>query len=492
LRGPMSRVVVVSNRLPVALAERGRGRVELVPGSGGLVTAMGALLRARGGLWIGWLGASSAKRPERLLDRARAALGYDLAHVPLSRAEVEGYYDGFANAVLWPMFHDFVSYCDLEPAYWDAYRRANHKFARAAAAAAEGGDQVWVHDYHLISVGAELRRLGVHGPLSFFLHIPFPSPDIFGKLPWRKALLDALLAYDLVGFQSENDRRNFESCVAAWAPDASVDAGSSDLSLVARDGRETAVGAFPISIDTRDFMQRAAAGEVSDAAAVLRASLPNQRLILGVDRLDYTKGIPQRIAAFERLLAQHPELRGTISLVQLVVPSRLGGPRYRDLKNEIDRRVGAVNGRYEGQGWTPIHYLFRSVSSTELLALYRVADVALVTPLRDGMNLVAKEYCAAKLDESGVLVLSEFAGAAAELGDALLVNPFDVEEVAVSIHRALSMPLAERKERMGRMRRHLAERDVFRWSESFLGAARGDGRLRPFDSPDVDWLATAH
>jgi trehalose 6-phosphate synthase len=378
---------------------------------------------------------------------------------------VRGFYQGFSNEVLWPLFHDLPSRCNFEPAYWEAYRGVNRKYARAVHRRAAPGDFVWVHDYHLMPLGAELRALGSRAHCGFFLHIPFPSPDVFLKLPWRAPLLDALLEFDLVGFQTARDRRNFHASAQA----------------LGRKVRAERTGHFPISIDYNAFMRRAAAADVAAKARELHRLLPKRTLVLGIDRLDYTKGIALRLRAFQDLLARHPDMQGRVSLIQVVVPSREDIPQYREMKTEIEQLVGRINGQFARPGgWVPVWYEYRSLSRLELLAYYRAADIALITPLKDGMNLVAKEYCACSIEEDCVLILSEFAGAAAQLAvGALLVNPYDIRGVADAIRAAHAMPAEERTARMRRMRRAVRSKDVFWWVDSFLGAAISRG-LRHF------------
>jgi trehalose 6-phosphate synthase len=323
-----------------------------------------------------------------------------------------------------------------------------------------------------MNVAAELRRLGTKAKTAFFLHIPFPSLDIYSKLPWRFTLLHALLEYDLVGFQTLRDRRNFMQCVRALIDDAHV-SGKGQVITTTVGGRDVRVGSFPISIDFNDFVKRATSPAVAERSAALRATLPNRQLILGIDRLDYTKGIPQRLEAFRNALQRYPALHERVTLIQVVVPSREDIPQYHDLKTHIERLVGEINGQFTRPGgWVPIHYVFRSLDWEDLLAYYRAAEIALVTPLKDGMNLVAKEYCACQVQERGVLVLSEFAGAAAQLyRNALVVNPHDVEGVAAAIHRAFHMPANERRARMRRLRQSVQRQDVFWWVNTFLEAA---------------------
>jgi alpha,alpha-trehalose-phosphate synthase [UDP-forming] len=454
-RAAAGRIVVVSNRLPFNFRKLPGGRRVAEPASGGLVTALMPVLRERGGVWIGWPGTLV---PGAQLGVAAAAasaeIGCELVAVPLSADQVRDFYLGFSNEVIWPLFHDFLGYCNFDERYWRTYCTVNRRFARAVHARSTPRDFIWVHDYHLMTVAAELKRLGNRCRTGFFLHIPFPAPDIFLKLPWRDQVLRALLEFDLLGFQSAGDARNFRACLKR-------------LGLKA--GR-TRIGDYPISIDFDGFSTRAAQQDVAEKAAELHRLLPERRLALGVDRLDYTKGIPLRLRAFRRLLRQHPEMHGRVSLIQVVVPSREDVPQYHVLRADIERLVGEINGEYARPGeWVPVWYEYRSLTRVELLAYYRAADIALVTPLKDGMNLVAKEYCACSIEEDCVLVLSEFAGAAAQLGDdALLVNPCDEAGMAQAIREAVMMPQAERGARMRRLRSGIRRQDVFWWVERFL------------------------
>jgi trehalose 6-phosphate synthase/phosphatase len=431
-----------------------------------------------------------------LMDDAGEAAGHGLVPVTLPERERAGFYQGFANEVLWPLFHDLQWLCNFRPRYWQSYQRANERFAEAVLRQARPGDFVWVHDYHLAGVGSRLRASTVPVTAGYFLHIPFPAPDMFLNLPWRREFLRSMLDYQVVGFQTERDLHNFSDCLARLLPEARMIPGDGrhDIHF---EGRRIRAGRFPISIDFQDFHRRSAAPEVIAMAEELRALLPDRQLILGVDRLDYTKGIPHRLEAFARALERFPQLHERVTLIQVVVPSREAIPQYDQLKRRIEWLVGRINGRFtKPGGWVPIHYVFRSLEPRELLAYYRAAQIALITPLKDGMNLVAKEYCACSPDDDGVLILSEFAGAAAELGDgALLVNPCDVDGTAEAIRRAVEMPVEERRERMHRLRRTVRERDVFRWVEDFLEAGMPDGLpvpvLDPDPGPDPDEVTDA-
>jgi trehalose 6-phosphate synthase/phosphatase len=467
--GQMKRLVVVSNRLPVRLSMDEDGSWAMTRSSGGLVTALGPVLSGRGGVWIGWPGASGEDALEAV--RKVEDIGYRLHPLALTDDEIEGYYHGFSNEVLWPLFHDLVTRCNHDPSNWPVYEQVNRKFAETVTVGTKADDYVWIQDYHLMLCAKILREMGVERRTGFFLHIPFPPLDIFLKLPWRFQILEGLLAHDLLGFQTVRDKRNFISCVRTLMPAVRVLGGNKAVSDLETLDHRVRVGAFPIGIDFKSFAVDAAQEEVSEKAWYLHEQLPDRKLILGVDRLDYTKGLPERISSIGHTLDRHPELQGKFTFIQVVVPSRESVPEYQQLKAEVERRVGEINGRYTRDGWTPIHYQYRSLKRSELLGYYRTAEVALVTPLKDGMNLVAKEYCACSL-ETGVLILSEFAGAAAQLHQgALMVNPFDQHGLADAIHQALSMPEDEARERMRKLRRNVRRQNVFWWVDQFLRAA---------------------
>lgn len=469
--GGRGRLVVVSNRLPVVLSKK-TGRWVSEPGSGGLVTALAPVLKDRGGLWIGWPGTAADTGIDEALESATGGAGYSLVAVPLDRREIERHYKGFSNEVIWPLFHDLQTMCNFDPEYWTTYREVNRKFASVVERHTSPGDLVWVHDYHLLLAAAEMKALGVRSRTGFFLHIPFPPPDIFVKLPWRSQMLESMLEYDILGFQTVRDRRNFIQCLRMLTGSAYV-RGRGQVYEIKSGDRKLRAGVFPISIDYGRFDRDARSEEVAKSAWHIHENLPDRQIILGVDRMDYTKGIPSRLKAFRYLLRQHPEHRDRVTLVQVVVPSRRGIPGYEELKTEIEQLVGEINGEFTGAaGWVPIHYIYRPLDRLELLGYYRASEIALVTPLKDGMNLVAKEYCACSMEENCVLVLSEFAGAAAEFQDgALLVNPYDIVAVADTIHEALRMEPQERHRRMHRLRKIVQKRDIFWWVDSFLRAS---------------------
>lgn len=472
------RMIIVSNRLPIVL-EKTAGGWEVHAGSGGLVQAVAPILKEKGGLWIGWPGVSGEDEGWREVAReAVAKTGYELLPVPLSQEEVDLFYLGFSNSVLWPLFHDLLDACDFDPVYWRAYREVNRKFAEAVVEASEPGDFVWVQDYQLIHVGQFVREAAEGRRVGFFLHTPFPPLDVFIKLPWRASILRGLVSYDVVGFQTIRDRRNFLTCLRQLLPEVKTRGRGSlveaRLRLKGR-ARRLSVASFPVGIDYRAFARAAASPEVEARIAELRESLGTAALVLGVDRQDYTKGIPQRLQAFRTALERYPELRERVVFYQISVPSREGVAEYQELKVEIERMVGEINGHFATVGWVPVQYYYRSVFHRTLIALYRLADVGFVTPLKDGMNLVAKEYCACQVEGDGVLVLSEFAGAAAQLqAGAVLVNPYDVEGMAEALKTALDMPREERRERMRRMQERLRRQDVFWWARRYLSAAFGE------------------
>jgi trehalose 6-phosphate synthase/phosphatase len=466
----IERLVITSNRLPFVL-ERDGDEWRFKPGSGGLVTALAPVLRDRGGLWIGWPGTTKTADLDEPLEYASSKAGFSMKAVPLDADEVDRYYIGLSNEIIWPLFHDLQAYCNFDPSYWEMYQRINNRFAAIIADNTGEKDFVWVHDYHLMNVAQELRGMKVNSKIGFFLHIPFPPLDIFYKLPWRSEILHALLSYDIIGFQTLRDRRNFIQCLRRIAGGIRIH-GKGQVVTLHVHGRAIRAGVFPISIDYDAFSAMAASKEVADAAWYIHEDLPKVKIILGIDRLDYTKGIPYRLQAFRTFLTRHPELHRKVTLVQVVVPSRRNIPMYQDLKIEIDRLVSEVNGEFTRSGWVPIHYIYRSLTRTELLAYYRTAEIALITPLKDGMNIVAKEYCAASIEENGVLILSEFAGSAAQLHRwVITVNPYNTEEVADAIYRAYSMEEGERKTRMKKLRQSIRRYDIYWWVNSFLEAA---------------------
>lgn len=458
-------LIFVSNRLPLTITEGPEG-VRLKPSSGGLVTALRPLLHERKGFWVGWTGTENSSEFIDLFAQTAYEDGR-LIPVLLSEEERKQFYCGFSNEIVWPLFHDLQSRCNFDPAYWNAYVSVNQRFAEAVARVATDDAIVWVHDYHLMLLGSMLRKLGVSSKLAFFQHIPFPPADIFEKLPWRNEILRALFDFDVVGFQTPRDQRNFAGCVRRLLPEIELHRTADHL-IAQFEDRAAVVGTFPIGIDFEEFSAQASLPEVRQRAAEIRHDVAGCQLMLGVDRLDYTKGIPERLRAFQNFLASHPELHREIVLVQVVVPSREDIPKYQELRLDIERLVSQINGEFGGPAWVPVHYIHRHLERPELLALYRAADIALITPLKDGMNLVAKEFCASQIGDEGVLILSEFAGAADQLRNgAVLVNPYDIEKVSGAIYQAFNMSPKDRKRQMRKLRRKVRRENVFRWCERF-------------------------
>jgi trehalose 6-phosphate synthase/phosphatase len=464
------RVIIVSNRLPTVITQEG-DRWGITAGSGGLITALAPVVKKNGGLWIGWPGCGDEAPLHELLDEFSSREGYRPVPVPLSQDSVDKYYLGFSNETLWPLFHDLLGHCRFSLENWHAYVDVNRRFADVVAEVTGPDDFVWVQDYQLAMVGAHLRRMQVERRLGYFLHIPFPAPDLFRRLPWKTELIQALLEYDLVGFQTLRDRRNFINSAMTFLPEVEVTSRHRHFTMLRCGDRQVKVGHFPISIDFDEFNGPAASREVEEAAWYLHENFGTRQLVLGIDRLDYTKGIPERFLAFERALEKYPDLKEKVSLLQVAVPSRTEVPEYQLLKEQLDQLAGRINARFSEAGWTPIHYVFRSLDKIQLLGHYRTAEIALITPLRDGMNLVAKEYCAASVDNRGVLILSEFAGAADQMGNnALVVNPYDVDGIADAIHLAYSMPAEERRRRMQALRDDIRRHDVHRWVKNFFSS----------------------
>jgi trehalose 6-phosphate synthase len=454
-----SPVVVVANRLPVDQVTDPDGSTRWQRSPGGLVTALEPFVAGRGGAWVGWSG-SAGDAPEPF-----ESGGMSLVPVPLSEEEVDRYYEGMSNASLWPLYHDVVEKPEYHRTWWDTYVQVNKRFAERAAEVAAEGAIVWVHDYQLQLVPAMLRQRRPDLTIGFFLHIPFPPYELFTQLPWRSAVVEGLLGADLVGFQRPTAAANFVQ-LARRLHDLPTRS-----STVEYDGRTVTARAFPISIDVKAFQELAGSPEVIQRAKEIRDELGNpEKLILGVDRLDYTKGITVRLDAFQELLEDGVvEVPDTV-MVQVATPSRERVEHYVHMRETIEQQVGHINGVYGTLGGPAVHYINQSVPREELAALYRAADVMLVTPYRDGMNLVAKEYVAARSDLGGALVLSEFAGAAAELRQAFLVNPHDIAGVKSQLVRALRIEPAEAAKRMRAMRRHLAKNDLEHWANSFFDA----------------------
>ena len=460
------RLIIVSNRLPVTIRRTNDG-FDAEPSSGGLVSALFPIFKAAGGCWVGWPGTDYDAEIQKTL-RDQSA-DYSFEPVFLTEEERSQFYQGCSNQIFWPLFHDFPSQCSFDPVYWNAYRDATEKFADGVERVAHREDFIWVHDYHLMMLADSLRARDMRLNLSYFHHVPFPAPDIFEKLPWRAEILRGLLQFNHLGFQTDRDRKNFVRCVRRLYPGTRLHKIGS-RHLLSADGMHTEIRTSPVSIDYQSLALEAEGGPVRGRVQELRQAFEGRQIILGLDRLDYTKGIPERLQGYRMLLEDRPELRGQVVLLQVVVPSREDIPGYVELKLKIEQLVSEINGKYGQPGWSPVVYLHRSVPVCELLGLYRAAHVALVTPLKDGMNLVAKEFCATRSDENGVLILSEFAGAAEELKKgALLINPFDLESISSALYRALTMPENVQRARMRAMREAIEGYDLLEWFKSCCG-----------------------
>jgi trehalose 6-phosphate synthase len=451
-----SSFIVVANRLPVRRVEGPEGpRWETSPG--GLVSALEPILHERGGTWVGWAG---------IQDEEFAPFeqgGMKLVPVPLSTSEYADYYEGFSNQTLWPLYHDAIRPPKFRRQWWRPYVQINRRFAEITAACAAQGAMVWVHDYQLQLVPGMLRELRPDLRIGFFLHIPFPPKELFEQLPWRTPILEGLLGADVFGCQTWLGARNF-AVLARMHAGARGSGGT--LSFA---DRNVGYGAFPISIDSKLFDRLVRQESVRARAREIHANLgAGRKIVLGIDRLDYTKGIDNRLKAYRELLQDGRVKVENCVLVQTAVPSREQVEQYEDQRATVEQLVGEINGAHGGLGQVAVNYLRKSFPADELAALYSAADVMLVTPLRDGMNLICKEFVATRIEDDGVLVLSEFAGAAAELKSALLVNPHDVDALAATIQRALTMPAGEAARRMRALRRVVMGHDVFDWARSFL------------------------
>jgi len=483
------RLVLVSNRLPMT-AKVDRGRLVVSQSGGGLATGLRRAHEQMGGAWIGWTGDVARMSEQQQLELENELRARGCVPVHLSNEEVSLYYDGFSNGVLWPLFHHMADRIPWDSLQWDAYREVNEKFAEAVAQTWKPGDIIWVHDYHLALVPGMVRARIRGATIGFFLHIPFPASEIVGTLPWCDQILQGMLGANLVGFHTFTHQSHFASCALRV-----LGASTSRDDRVHVDGRAVRLGVFPIGVDAQTFGALASDPGVVNEATSIRAEAHHQSILLGVDRLDYTKGILARLLAFERLLEREPHWRGKVRVVQLAVPSRDKVPSYRLLQRQLNELVGRINGAFSTADWVPIHYMRRSLNERQVAALYRAADVMLVTPFRDGMNLVAKEFVACRSDDDGVLILSQFAGAAVEMGEALQVNPYDIDKMARTYAEALTMPEEERRVRMQSLRHRVFAHDVHLWTTIFVEelavAAHKDRRVQDAMSPAQELEALA-
>ena len=451
----MSRLVVVSNRVAIPGENR----------AGGLAVALQGALSERGGVWFGWSGKSVRGPSGEIHEQREGDIRY--VTVDLSRTDLDAYYNGFSNRTLWPLLHFRLDLVDYDRATREGYRRVNALFADKLAPLLREDDTVWVQDYHLIPLAALLRERGVGCRIGFFLHVPMPSADLLMAMPDHQRLLSTLYSYDLIGFQTRRDNDRFQSYVRLYGGGRIV----GENLLEAPGGRRFRTGAFPISIDTAHVARQAAAAMSKPAVRDLHTSLERRMLAIGVDRLDYSKGLPERFHGFERYLERHPDQKGSLTYLQIAPVSRGEVGEYQKLRNQLEQIAGHINGGHAAPDWTPLRYVNRNFPHATLTGFYRSARVGLVTPLRDGMNLVAKEYVASQNpDDPGVLVLSLLAGAAQEMGEALLVNPHDLDGVADAIATAATMPLARRRERWQAMMQHLLRHDIHAWRRDYLQA----------------------
>jgi trehalose 6-phosphate synthase/phosphatase len=458
------RFLLVSNRLPYQVQVQGDD-VELTRGVGGLVTALDPIMSHTGGTWVGWSG-SYESTPQKITvgEQTSELKQYNLRPMQLSYEEVEQYYLGYSNKCIWPLFHYFQENCEFHEDQWQVYQDVNRRFAEAVIDEYQDGDLIWVHDYHLLLLPAMIRRELPSAKIGFFLHIPFPSEQIFSVEPHAQELLAGLLGADLIGFQVRNYANMFVEAITTLTEHPC----SREKMTIRVGDRVVRLGVYPISIDFDYFADMACLPETEAKVRAIRDYSHVETIAIGVDRLDYTKGILERLVAIKIMLERHPDMRGKFTFIQISAPSRVKLPAYRGMREEVERMVGHINGRFSGRGCLPIDYRYESFSHDDLVAYYRASDIALVTALRDGMNLVSKEYVAARFDEMGMPVVSRFAGACRELTDAVIVNPYDTEGTAEKIYEAITMPAEEKQRRMRRMREIVRRNDIYWWLERFL------------------------
>lgn len=457
------RTIIAANRVPYSGKFKGR-QLTLERSVGGLATGLRGVHDSSDSLWIGSLAPEPGQPKSRQRKLVEELEKHSVTAIPLTQREQEGFYESVANGVLWPLFHSHLDQLPLQVSGWNEYRTVNAKFAAAIAEAYRPGDMVWVHDYQLMLLPRLVRDLVPEARIGFFLHIPFPSPDIFKALPWREEVLEGLLGADLVGFHVPLYMANFVACVREIA------GFENDVDDIVVGERSVRTGVFPLGVDSEFWESLGVSPEVEELVEINRAGSTGTRLIVGIDRLDYTKGIPLRLLALDTLLEKRPDLRGSVRMVQVSVPSREEVESYMALRSQVDELVGRINGRWGSASWVPVHHIYRSLGDKEIAALYRSADIMVVTPVRDGMNLVAKEFVATRVDGDGVLVLSEFAGAASELGAAFRVNPFDIDGSASVLGEALSLRMSERRRRMKQLRGRVQSQTAGAWAEQFIEA----------------------
>ena len=458
----MSKTIIVSNRLPVRIEEASDGKLNFVPSEGGLATGLGSVYKKGENIWVGWPGYYPNMQNEELVIQ-EGLEKENMRPVWLTPRDIKFYYEGFSNATIWPNFHYFPQHMEYSEDFWIAYKLANEKFCNTVCKyITSEDDTIWIHDYQLLLLPQLIRDKFPNISIGYFNHIPFPSYEMFRMLPWRRELLNGMLGSDLIGFHTYDDMRHFLSSTSRLA------SKTVNEQTVQNGDRLVLVDSFPMGIDYEKYSNAATSQPTIKQEDLFRASLQDKRVILSIDRLDYSKGIPQRLKAFNIFLKKYPEYKTKVSLVMLVVPSRDRVGKYKELKEEIDLMVGRINGEYAMMDWTPVHYFYRSLPMTKLSALYRIAEVALVTPMRDGMNLVCKEFIASKINKKGVLILSEMAGSAKELSDALLINPNDINQLVEAMHQALTMPIDEQIRRNSIMQESLQRYNIHHWVKVFM------------------------
>lgn len=468
------RLIIVSNREPYTINVKGKEiRFEKTPG--GLVSALDPVLRKRNGLWICWEGAPKKVAEfddvsvlDNDMDWDAIEVPYQVQSVTLTDEEINHYYFGYANTRIWPLFHYFVSRCNFfDDQDWPSYVSANQKFANAIIENTTDEDWIWIQDYHLLLVGDMVRSVAPKRKLAFFLHIPFPSEEVFKVLPRRDTILRGILGHDLIGFHVPEYSHHFFDCVEKLLPHSEVQVNRERGEIVYL-GRTIKVKAFPISIDFEQIEALAASENIQRDAKLLREKYAVDWIGLSVDRLDYTKGILENLEAVRLFFEKYPDFKKRFSFIQIAAPTRTEVPAYLRMREKVDQAVGRINGALSQDNWVPIHYFYRSFPLDEVLPYFMIADVAMVTPLRDGMNLVAKEYCAAKNDLSGVLMLSEFTGAASELTQALPINPYFIEGMSDTLYNALHLPRQVRESKMASLRETIRQNDIHHWVKSFM------------------------
>jgi len=460
----MGRLLVIANRLPLNTVRKA-GELHFRPSPGGLAVGLSSLPECSERLWLGWPGVTNENLKVDEKDQIRERLDAEDCHpVFLSRRHMEGYYQGFCNKTIWPLFHYFPRRSVYEARFWETYKQVNEAFCDEVMKITKPDDSIWVHDYQLMLLPQLLRQRLPDSKIGFFLHIPWPSFELFRLLPWREQILNGLLGADLIGFHTYDYVRHFLSSVSR------IIGLEHMLGNVSVANRVVKVDAFPMGIDYEKYSRAIDDPGVEKEANKIRSKIGERKIILSIDRLDYSKGIIERLEAFDLFLSENPQYRGAVTLIMVAVPTRTGVEDYRKLRSRLEQLVGRINGEYGTMGYTPVWYLYRSLPFAELTALYNVSDVALVTPLRDGMNLIAKEFIAAKADKPGVLVISEMAGAACELGEALVVNSCDKVAIVEAIKEALEMPPLEQIERNKVMQERLCRYNISRWSQDFLDA----------------------